>query len=373
MEPYAAAGNSIADGLTNALQYLNKANKEKDSYEQALSRLEVLKSWGTKGGQTVQIDPNVKDKDIIPLINPKAYEDIKNNKTHSRAQKMGEIKAVSEMAAINLRSQLQQAARQQAQPMTTEAVVPGGPLRTFPQSQAAQQDLQKANAEARGKLTQKKEERADTQLDISKQHLDIAKSGLKLRGEAGRQQWIQNQPETKFFNETGVSPRIFVDHVKTGDSTLGQQGYEVYAPEGMKVAEFPPLKAGESLQDVRRRPSSWEQFFHLGMAGPTRVQPKFVAKGDIYREKEYQYGAQASKDKPASVRFAPHPEGEYLRIGEKRVKYNDAAGLTGMVERRRKDAQDALKTLPLPTIKQRLDDLGYDSNDPYWGLPQPPP
>jgi hypothetical protein len=103
----------------------------------------------------------------------------------------------------------------------------------------------------------------------------------------------------------------------------------------------------------------------------------FVPKpGSAYRESEYKFPSaqkdpnDPTKPRPAVSVFAPHPEGEFLRIGDNRIPYQDAAQMRATAVRRKTEALDALKTLPLPMIKKRLGDLGYDPNDRFFGLPQ---
>jgi hypothetical protein len=319
-----------------------------------------LSNMGTKGGQMVRIDPNVKDKDIIPLMNKKAIDDIRNNKNLNHAQKMGELKAYSTMAEVNLRQQLQQAARQQANPRVTEPVVPGGPPRNIPETQAAGYDVQRYAAQERAKANVPKEAR-----EVRKEGRDIGR--YKKEMGAPERDFIKSAPEIKFFDKHGLPPSAFLRPESLEQGYIAKQ-----KATGNPIGEFAPLKPGEKLENLPNAPTGWEYFKQTFIKNRSskELDPnvEFVPKGGAFRVSEYKFGGVPSKNIPAETKYAPDPGGEFLQIGDKRVPYEEAAQIRAIAKTRHDEAIQALRINPnlRPKIENRLQEWHYDLTDPFW-------
>jgi hypothetical protein len=200
-----------------------------------------------------------------------------------------------------------------------------------------------------------------------------AERGLQLREATARQKVLEGSPEVKFFKETGVSPQALI-----GAAEPGYQAVE--SGTGKVLADVEPLKAGETLKDYREKATTsqlvkqtllpeWLSPTVPPEGRPVQFQPK---PGGIYRETEYKYPGSAKEGRPGRTVISPHPEGEFLRIGEKRIPYQEAVRLRNIAEVRRKEALDVLKSKPtlLPAVKERLAKWGYDPNDAFWGFPE---
>lgn len=369
--------SGFVDGIMPAFQQMAKSAKEKELYERQLSQVDAWTKQGVnqKTGQIEPIVDGVKNKDIIPFANQKALDSIKSSKTHSIAQKRGELDAYAAMVKMNIQNELRRAAKE---PRIPTQVVPGTePLPLTPSSRAQvlltqqQREEERKRYEASGRKAAKVEERAAAG-EVRAQAGEKRAGQAELRAEGAytredekvRVAQLEKAPEIQFQRKYGTPPQAFASE------TPIENEYTAVSKGGREMATLRPLKLGEKPPAADRNNFfSWLGASAIGMGDEwTPERGGWKPKGDVYRLSEDKYSAHSNQ--PERLKYRVDPEGDFLHYKGSIIPMHDVGQMQQQAAVRQAEVQQALKTKPIEAIRQRLTDWGYDPDNDYWGLPK---
>lgn len=358
-------GEDIARGM---YQY----HREHQAYDQQLGIANALSRIGVnEHGNIVAIQPDANgkvDKSIQPVLDPKARDMFTARNRQDWAKSAGALEILSRLG-VSLANRMSEQNIEPKFPVTV-----GGntyPLNAREAAMAGmRQEENEAQAQAaipREKRAQRREERADK----SSQREDVR---LGMAQSAAARTEIEKRPEIQFSRKYGLTPQALIGI---------QESPYVATHQDKVLGENPPLQPGQTEPAYNKQ--SWYQSFRQAFGAdptPEQVQWKVKNPDGVFREEELKYGGSAKEGTPARERFRVNPEGQFLNVRGTRIPVGEVSTVQNAANAAQQNLQQTIgspqfQALPpeqqaakLTIIKQRLSNLGYNPNDPFWGLPQ---
>lgn len=371
-------GNDIA-------QSMYQVHKQHQAYDEQYGQAEALSRIGIDpAGRIVPIMPDEKgkvDKSIQPILDPKALEMFKTGNRREWARSAGQLEVLTRLGTSFL-NRAQAAQIENQQNPKYDVTTPTG--RTIPLSGAGavaadveaqrRQDALATGAvrEARAGRRENREERTQQREDVR-----LGMSAAKdMRAE------LEKRPEVLFSRKYGLTPQAVIG--------LQESPYVAKDIQGNVIADgIAPVEPGKRLSDLTSKPGVWndlKSYFNLGDKGKRDTimfEPKDPSTG-TFRESLYKYSPSSAggKQVPSREQYVVNPTGELLNIRGTRVPLDEVSAVQNAATAAQKDLANTLSSkafqsftpeqqaIKLGQIKDRLSTLGYNPNDPFWGLPQ---
>jgi hypothetical protein len=191
---------------------------------------------------------------------------------------------------------------------------------------------------------------------------------------------IEKRPEIQFSRKYGLTPQALIG--------LQESRYVAKDASGQVIGDTDPIPPGHTAKTFPTAPAWYKELVTLGFAKPDPTKPQSVQwepqnpDGQVFRESKFDYSPSAKDNKPKRERFLPDPEGQFLNVRGTRIPLEQVSAVQNAATAAKQDLANSLaspqfqrftpeqKAIKLGQIKDRLSTLGYNPNDPFWGLPQ---